>query len=395
MTHAWGQYDDPDTAQGIEFYQRSGLRLWTPDQVATLSLAEMTDVAQACGNLIDGTYNGNYPQSVKNVELLIESIAVGETLVFMLSKDERAVATASLIRRSNNMGGRLGFVELSKTAKHREYAKDIQVRYLSKYRLMWAADNLPDVDFLYGSPRAALKGSDGTQGGRRAQSVWWGGRKYGTPLPLVATNVGWNFRIGGIEPLTGFAVPLNVGSWVKAVRKLAIYVPNHELATNLNTLIHEGTDGVVKPNVQSLDDGLLEKPIFREARKPLPDVVSKYYVTDDANHLPLRSSDDINAQLPDTISQKVIIESDIATTARGAHIMRWLLGAGWTFTGWQPSEVIFGGICPMFARVNSKLLHELIEPMHFAQYFDAGGLHQTKRILDDMYSAMRLNALEV
>jgi hypothetical protein len=393
MTYAWGQYNDPDTLQGIEQYRRSGLTLWTPDDIRALGFAELKSVARSCSDLIDGTYNGNYPQSAKNVDSLTESIAKGETLVFMLCEDEKILATASLVHRSNSMQGKLDFAELSKAAKHMERAKDIQVRYLSKYRLIWAAENLPQTDFLYGSPRAAREGRDGTQGGKQAQGVWWGGRKHGMPLPLVVTNVGWNFRIGGIEPLTGFAAPLNTDSWTDAVPEVTVFTPSHDIAARLSTLIREGTNDTVKPDVRVLVDGLSEEPFFREARRPMPDIVSKYYVTEGAQHLPLRSSDSINAQLSDTISQKVIIESDVATTERGAHIMRWLLAAGWTFTGWQPSEVIFGGICPMFARVNSDLVHELIEPMHYPQYFDDSGLSRTKRILDGMYSTMRSNAL--
>lgn len=393
MTYAWGQYNDPDTLQGVEQYRRSGFTLWTPDDIIALGSTELKSIIRSCSDLIDGTYNGNYPQSAKNVDSLTESITKGETLVFMLSENEKILATASLVHRSNSMQGKLGFVELSKAAKHMERAKDIQVRYLSKYRLVWAAENLPQADFLYGSPRAAREGRDGTQGGKQAQGVWWGGRKHGTPLPLVVTNAGWNFRIGGIEPLTGFTAPLDTGSWTNAVPEVMVFTPSHDIATRLSTLIHEGTNGTVKPDVRVLADGLSEEPFFREARKPMPDIVSKYYVTDDAHHLPLRSSDSINAQLSDTISQKAIIESDIATTERGAHIMRWLLATGWTFTGWQPSEVVFGGICPMFARVNGNMAHELIEPMHYPQYFDDSGLSHTKRILDGMYRSMRSNAL--
>lgn len=393
MTNVWGQYNDPDTLQGIEQYRRSGLTLWTPDDIRALGFTELKSVARSCSDLIDGTYNGNYPQSARNVNSLTESITKGETLVFILSENGKTLATASLVHRSNSMQGKLSFVELSKAAKHMERAKDIQVRYLSKYRLIWAAENLPQTDFLYGSPRAARKGRDGTQGGKQAQGVWWGGRKHGMSLPLVVTNVGWNFRIGGIEPLTGFAAPLNTDSWTNTVPEVTVFTPSRDIATRLSTLIHEGTNGTVKPDVRVLVDGLSEEPFFREARKPMPDIVSKYYVTDDAHHLPRRSSDSVNAQLSDTISQKAIIESDIAATERGAHIMRWLLAAGWTFTGWQPSEVVFGGICPMFARVNGNMAHELIEPMHYPQYFDDGGLSHTKRILDGMYSSMRSNAL--
>lgn len=393
MTFSWGRYDDPDTIQGIDQYRRTGLTVWTPDKIKALKGVKLREVARSCSDLIDGTYSGNYPESTKSINTLTASIAEGETLMFVLVKDERILATASLVRRSNNMRGRLGFVELSKAAKHTEYAKHIQVRYLSKYRLIWAAENLPHIDFLYGSPRVALEGRDGTQGGKQAQSVWWGNRKHGAPLPLVTTNVGWNFRIGGIEPLTGFTAPLNAKRWVGAVSEVPVLVPNDKMANQLRILITEGTDGVARPVIRAIADNLMEKPFFREARKPLTDIVSKYYVTEDASHLRVRTVSSVDEELFQTISQKIVIESDVATTPRGARIMRWLLASGWTFTGWQPSEVTFGGICLMFARVNGKLVHELIEPMHYPQYFDDGGLGRTKQILDGMYGEMRSRAL--
>ena len=392
MTHRWGRYTDHDTLQGVEQYRRSGLTLWTPTDVNVLEFSELQKIARSCSDLIDGTYKGNYPQSTKTADSFTESIVRGETLVFALTKHEKVVATASLVHRPNSVRGKLSFVELSKTAKHAEYAKDIQARYLSKYRMIWAAENLPQVDFLYGSPRAALEGRDGIPGGKQAQSVWWGGHRHDTPLPLIVTNVGWNFRVGGIEPLTGFTSPLDTKGWSDAVCEIPVFVSSENVASDLRALIREGSQSVVAPTIQVLDDNLTEEPFFREARKPSPDIVSKYYVTKDAYHLPLRSSTDINTQLSSTVSQKVIIESDVATTERGAHVMRWLLATGWTFTGWQPSEVLFGGICPVLARVNGDLVHELIEPVHYPQYFDEGGLVRTKQILDGMYNAMRSNA---
>lgn len=68
MTNAWSQYNDPDTLQGIEQYRRSGLTLWTPDDIRALGLTELKSVARSCSDLINGTYNDNYPQSARNVD---------------------------------------------------------------------------------------------------------------------------------------------------------------------------------------------------------------------------------------------------------------------------------------------------------------------------------------
>jgi len=110
------------------------------------------------------------------------------------------------------MRGELSFAKLSKAAKHQdsERAAGVSVRHPSKYRIPWAFDNLPDVDFLYCSSRATVEGRDGIPDGKQAQSIWWGGRRHGMYLPLLASNVGWNFKLGGIEPLDGFVIPTNM-----------------------------------------------------------------------------------------------------------------------------------------------------------------------------------------
>lgn len=394
MNQSWGRYDDPDTLQGLAQYEASGLTLRTPSDIQHLGSSDLRRVAYACSALLDSTYKGNYPQSTKDVDALAASIAKGDTLLFMLLDGEKAIAIASLVRRSNSMRGNLQFVELSKAAKlPGEETAAVRVRHLSKYRLVWAAENLPEVNFLYGSPRAAKEGRDGAPGGKQAQSVWWGGRQHGAVLPLVATNVGWNFRVGGIEPLTGFTAPTQADAWLKSAGAARVFVPNNTVEYALQTLITEGTNGALSLLLGTTSDTREYEPVFREARPPSADIVAKYYVTDDASHLTARSAREVDDQLSGTISQKAIIETDVATTPRGARIMRWLLANGWTFVGWQPSEAVFGGICPMFARVNPKLTHELIEPMHHSQYFDNGGLGRTKEVLDTMYEEMRNKAL--
>ena len=394
MTHTWGQYNDSDTEQGLNQYESDGLLLRTPHDIQGMNMSDLRDVARECSALLDNTYKGNYPQSAKDVNVLATSMSNGETRMFALLSDGKIIAIASLVHRRNSMRGSLNFVELSKAAKlQSDVANTVSVRHLSKYRLPWAMSNLPEVDFLYGSPRAASEGKDGAPGGRQAQSVWWGGRRHGINLPLLATNVGWNFRVGGIEPLTGFVVPTNATKWAIAVDKLPVFVPNEAVKQAIYTLLVEGTDGFVTPQLVVTPDERHAVPFtLREARQPSADIVTKYYVTEQAEHLTERSMVEVDAHLYDTISQKVIIESDVATTSRGAQIMRSLLAQGWAFAGWQPSEVVYGGICPMLARVNPRQLGELIQPVHYTQYFDQGGLGHTRQVLDELYQTMYSNA---
>lgn len=392
MNFNWSEYRDADTEDGLARYQKDRLTLNDPSTILRKSARALHETVTACSHLLDATYNGNYPSSTKEISELQASITSSNTHLFTLSLDGQIIATASIVNRSNGMNGQLKFVELSKAAKHPDMQSSrVSVRHLSKYRIPWAFENL-DVDFLYGSPRVAAVGKDGSPGGKQAQSVWWGGRRQGTNLPLATTNIGWNFRIGGIEPLTGFIIPTDALRWADAVRQLPVYLPDKSTLGLLHTLFYEGTNGAVAPQLLlSLQSGMCE-PTFRQARPPSADIISKYYISELATHLHECTADEVDASLSDAIGQKTIIESDVASTSSGAQIMRYLIHVGWTFVGWQPSEVTYGGICPVFSRVNPHYVHELIEPKHHREYFDDSGLKLTRQALDGMYVKLRANA---
>lgn len=387
MRQVWGRYHDPDTEQGIEVYRETGLTLYTPEEIRNMDSRKLREMVEACSRLLDSTYGGNYPRHTKEADSLIEGIMKRQVYMFALGRDSHLVATASIMRRQSGTQGVVSFAELSKAAKLPE-AESISVRHLSKYRIAWAMQNLTDVNFLYGSPRVAVSGPDGTVGGKQAQSVWWGGRRHGITLPLITTNVGWNFRIGGIEPLTGFTIPLETSRWAQLVSSSIIYLPDENIRAILEDLLSEGTDGVVCPSFAVVNGVSDSRVTFREARTPTLDVVTKYYVTGHGDHLPARTMQEVDGSLAGVISQKVIVESDIAKLPEGANVMRSLMNAGWTFVGWQPSELFFGGICPMFARVNPGEVQNLVQPVHYAEYFSKSGLGRTQEILDCMYRAM-------
>ena len=387
MRQVWGRYHDPDTEQGIEVYRETGLTLYTPEEIRKMDSCKLREMVEACSRLLDSTYGGNYPQHTKEADSLIEGIMKRQVHMFALGRHSDIVATASIMRRQTGMQGAVSFAELSKAAKL-PGAESISVRHLSKYRIAWAMRNLTDVNFLYGSPRVAVSGTGGTVGGKQAQSVWWGGRRHGVTLPLITTNVGWNFRIGGIEPLTGFTIPLETSRWVQVVNDSTVYLPDENIRAILEDLLSEGTDGTLRPRLAVVNGASNPGIIFSEARVPTPDVVTKYYVTSHADHLPARTMKEVDSSLASTISQKVIVESDIAKLPEGASVMRGLMNAGWNFAGWQPSELVFGGICPMFARANPGEVQNLVQPAHYTEYFSESGLGRTQEILDGMYRAM-------
>lgn len=397
MNNEWGIWHDPDTDAGLQQYQQAGLTLSTPHDNLALNAADRYHLAEACGELLMNVYKGNYPHDKDSTSALAESIAQRETNLFTLAADEKLVAMGSLIRRNNAMRGPVQMAELSKLAKRQggPQTEGVSARFLSKFRLPWTFQNIPEIDFAYSSPRAAAAGTDGAPGGKQAQSVWWGGRKRGVHLPILASNVGWNFKVGGVEPLSGLVAPARPAEWANAVQEYPLLLPDDATKQQLDTLFTEGTNGKIVLPSTVVDSGKTKPFALREARPPSPDIVAKYYLTTKGDHMTERTIADVDEQLADTISQKVIVETDMAATKNGAAAMQQLLSQGWSFTGWQPSEMVYGGVCPVFARVNPTQVDNLIEPRHYPQYFDAGGLAGTRQVLDNAYQTMRQKALQL
>lgn len=395
MNTHWGSWNDPDTEKGIQAYESAGLVLSTPADISSMSPVSRLNLSRSCAALLDEVYTGNYPSDNGDIAKLSSDIESGDTFMFTLSDaDESVVAMASLIKRKNTMNGPIGLIEMSKACKHPELG-GVAVRHLLKHGISWALQNIPEADFVYGSARTAADGIEGVPSGKGIQSIWWGGRAHGLNLPFISSSFGWSFKMDGIEPLDGLVFPVAVEQWAKQVRELPLYVSDEEDKALISTLFSEGAHNSVTPNIiVSREAHVSDSDLnFLQARPSMEDIISKYVVSDTAPHLIKRSVDEVNEELFATISQKTIIETDIASTPRGAAIMRQLKKEGWTFAGWQPSEVVIGGVCPVFARVNPNRIEELIPAQHHVEYFN-NGLQGTRTVIDSIYSSIQQSAIE-
>jgi hypothetical protein len=395
MNTHWGSWNDPDTEKGIQAYESAGLVLSTPADISSMTPESRLDFSRSCAVLLDEVYTGNYPSDNSDIAKLSSDIESGDTFMFTLSDaDDSVVAMASLIKRRNTMNGPIGLIEMSKACKHPELG-GVAVRHLLKHGISWALQNIPDADFVYGSARAAADGIEGVPSGKGIQSIWWGGRAHGLDLPFISSSFGWSFKMDGIEPLDGLVFPVAVEQWAKQVQELPLYVSDEEEKALISTLFSEATDGSITPNiVVSRETHATDYDLrLLQARPSMEDIISKYVVSDSAPHLVQRSVEEVNGELFATISQKTIIETDVASTPKGAAIMRQLKKQGWTFAGWQPSEVVSGGVCPVLARVNPDRINELVPAQHHVEYFQ-NRLQSTRTIIDSIYSSIKQSAID-
>jgi hypothetical protein len=393
----WGVWDDPDTAIGMQAYAAAGFRYTSPEAVRSMDDAELLRLAGACGQLLSETYAGTYCVNLGDDEELASSVRKGETHLSVLSStgnaDESLVAMTALVDLKNKVGGPVAMSELGRSAL-RPVADgngfSVPIRPMLKARVPWALANKQDTDFLVSSTRAAGEANGGISSGRGVQGVWWGGRRHGS-IPMVTTAASYDYRLAGVEPFNGFVIPTDTERWKRAVPHAPVFVSDLGAKWMLNTLLTEGTEGTVRPTV------VLHNPRpwgaelgFTEVSAPTDRAAGKYLITDrlDSTHDP----GSMARALDEGFSQKVTLESDIASTTFGATVMSQLQNEGWTLCGWQPSEQEYGGVCPVFTRLNPAALGSLVQPKMFPEYFDAAGLRDTRRVLEGVYEKMHAEA---
>jgi hypothetical protein len=367
--------------------QDKGMAVAMPEDVVGLGPDEIRGVAEDCGQLLDVVYKGTYPLAVGHAEILAASVQRSEThLSTLRGKAGQLVGMAALVEQPNHSQGPVSMVELGRACRHPD-ATDVHARPFLTVRVPWAHDNLPHADFLTSATRAAGNGTTVLPSGKGVQGVWVGHRAHG-PTPLVVSGGSWRYRLGGVEPFLLFTMPTNPGAWARAVPEHPVFVPAEDDAALINTLITEGTDGKVRPDVRVVSAKPAEDEPFYQVDKPSNVANAKYVTGRTLNgHSVRKSQKEVDNDLFAGIGQEVVVD---ASTPRGAAIMQKLHNNGWTLVGWQPSEVEYGGIWPIMARTNPQnaVKGELVMPGHHAGYFDGTGLPHTRVALDGVYKEL-------
>lgn len=371
---------------------------FNPSEVRHLLSADMKrDVARGASKVIQDVYQGNYPlPAQQDSDNFYANIRDGSMHVFTLLDEDslerpEVLALATIVEEENKLGGPVQFAELGRAGKRTHYTES--VRDLLVKRVDWARQHLRTLHFLESTTRSAGRTHSGiTVDGKGVQSVWWGSRRYGQNLDLMTTRVGWDYRLGEIEPFTSFAIPLDSREWQQANRDKTTFVPNEEQADRLLTSFYEHSGGAFVPKIDIATQAhSIPDPKFRITQEGSDIVTGKFSVTDHSD-CPGVSLDGVEKQLAHSFSQVITLEADWATEPKGAVLADYLESNGWTLTGWEPSRLEHGVICPTFGRVNPRELDYLIDPTHHPQYYDDAGLAGTRQHMDNIYEEMKAKA---
>lgn len=393
----WGAFYDPDTHEGMYAYQNSGMELLTPEDAQDLPPDKLLALAQECGSLLIRSYgkkaNGEprYPLDTKDAERLASQISSREVNVFALlaGATKELKSMAAIVHQTNPFGGP-SFAELGRAAEAR--GSNVSSRALLKARVPWAMERYGDtLDFLVSTTRSAAQWKD-VASGRGIQSVWWGSRLHGSQIPFVTTYTNYEYALGEPQPFTGLAIPINPEKWTAYARSRPTYVDRKQSAEMIQALIAEGTMGALEPNIRILNASASTEPTeekYTILQEPSAAAAGVYAITNkSADNLQTTTYENMQQNLGNTISQRVVIEADVSSSEEGGRVLKGLLQDGWTLAGWQPSQITYGAICPVVARLNPHAAEEAVPWEYHRRYFDEAGMPQTRVYLEQALSEM-------
>ncbi|HJQ08138.1 MAG TPA: hypothetical protein VJ836_01500 [Candidatus Saccharimonadales bacterium] len=387
-THeTWTTWTDPPLEELRDKYQTEGLTLSTPGEIAALDQANPADLQQLAaesGALLQEVFQGNYPLTASYAMQVAEGVREGTTNLFTLRGESGlTVATAAIVHHANDTTGNKRLAELGRACKSPFVT--VSAKPFLRSRVTWAEQHLPEVDFLYSSVRSAGSTRVDMQNGRNVQGVWWG-----NPNGIITAGGGWDYTVGDTEPFTCFVRPMHPTQWTKEVTSTVLFVPSVTDARVLQTFIGEATKGQVVPGTEITSRGKTPDIPLKKIAGPSGVAHDRYVVTAQAPHQPNVELSEVNEALREGVSQKLVVEADVATTPAGALIMAELQRQGWTTTGWEPSEQF--GICPVLRRINPTRLGSLVMPGHLDRFYKNNGLAGTQQQLDTLYTRMLITA---
>ena len=371
----------------LSAYTSAGYGVKVPSDYANADPAHRVAVSREVIGVLQQVFRGDYPLTEEYAGAMAEGLGNGDVHLFTVHEgggDGPITATAAIVTHHNYTTGQLQSGELGRAGKLPDMA--VPAKPLLRYRAAWAAKHLPELSFLYSSLRSSREARLDIPSGQAIQSVWLGADRGA----LMPTQGGFDYQAGGgIEPFTRIALPMRPKEWGAAALKSVVYVASHQDRKSLRTLVGEGTHGAVSAQVQVRTKGGDSDVPYYEVTPPNDKTHARYVVTRNiAADYPALDGDQVQKQVTEGISHKVVIESDISTTPDGAAVMARLRAQGWSFVGWQESEQDYGAICPVMARVNPQRIGELVMPGHGERQFDPG----TRAVFNRMYADLLRNA---
>jgi hypothetical protein len=384
---AGGAWQAPDGSHPLSVYTDAGYGVKLPSDYAGAPEAARVRASREVIQVLQTVFHGDYPLDHAYADAMAHGLATGDVHLFTVHEngvDGPISATAAIVNSQHHTTGTLRSGELGRSGKLP--SMEASARPLLRSRVAWAVANLPGLDYLYSSLRSSREARLHMPSGQAIQSVWLGG----DGGPLVPVQVGFDYQAaGGIEPFTRVMMPMDRPGWEQAVSETPVFVSSGDNKAMLETLVEEATQGRVTPLVVVRESTEGAEVPFYEVTPPNDKTHARYVATNNAapGHNTATETQ-LEKQLPDGISHKLVIEADVSMTPDGSAIMARMQERGWTFVGWQESEQVRGALCPVLAHVNPRRIGELVMPGHGEKQFDPG----TRAVFNTMYANLIQNA---
>lgn len=332
-------------------YAALGYELLLPDEVLRLSREDLAKVAAGVTEVLDEVYLRKRDLSEGRARELAGDVASDRVLLFVLFDSDRMVVATIAFTRFQQIipGSRVSSFEVGRAAK-RPGARPRLATGMIRASFMWAAENLQEIDYLVGHARVA-----------RAET----GRPYNGGIlghlldyRLIPTHAVYSNYVGQTvaEPFIWMCAPVNRKLWREGVQRRAIYLPDDTVSRMFGAMLDESLGAPIvyaEPKNDLTPGTRLE---IWEVNGPSSADESLYVLT--AHPMPSRKP---LAQVPRItltsgalvsagLSDRIIVEDDIASQASFPHALTLLRRQGFDLAGWAPSSHRLGRIALVLTR---------------------------------------------
>jgi hypothetical protein len=332
-------------------YATLGYELLGPDDVLRLSRQELTRIAAGVTRILDEVYRRRLDLSEERARQLADAVTGGHVLLFVLLDNDRLVVATTAFTRVEQVfpDSQVSSYEAGRAAKRPGTLPRLAAE-LFRASFIWAAVNLPEIDYLVAHARVACAETG------RPYSGGMLGRLLGQRF-IPAHAVYSNYVAQTVaEPFIWACFPVNQESWRKSVHHQTIHLPDNTMSQMLGTMLQESLDVQVLYTEPKPDYSPVFHSEIHELAGPSQSAESLYVLT--SRPMPSRK---MLPQIPSVtstngalasggLSDRIIVEEDITSQTDSAHTLTLLRQEGFDLAGWTPSSLRYGRIALVLTR---------------------------------------------
>jgi hypothetical protein len=332
-------------------YATLGYELLVPDDVLRLSRQELMRIAAGVTRILDEVYRRRLDLSEERARQLADAVTSGHVLLFVLLDSDRLVVATTAFTQVEQVfpDSRISSYEAGRAAK-RPSAPPRLAAELFRASFIWAAVNLPEIDYLVAHARVACAETGRPfNGGMLGRLI---GQRFIPAQAVYSNYVGQT----AAEPFIWTCFPVNQESWRKCVHHQTIHLPDNTMSQMLGTMLQESFDVQVLYTEPKPDYAPVFDSEIRELAGPSQAAESLYVLS--SRPMPSRkmvlqipSITSTNGTLASGgLSDRIIVEEDITSQADSAHTLTLLGQQGFDLAGWTPSSLRYGRIALVLTR---------------------------------------------